>query len=87
MKAYRGPEVTLPDYAKGWYAKPVYLDMNTGLPYTHHEGLDSLTFLTPCCFAMATGSDPDWGLYCKKCYNTVSDLCGGGPDEEVVNNS
>lgn len=69
--------------------RDVWWDERHNLPYTwiSFERKDDpaagmFIYLTPCCFAAATASDPDWGIYCKVCYRNVDGLCGTGPDND-----
>lgn len=36
---------------------------------------------TPCCGAAASISDPEYGMYCKACYEQVDDAFGNCPLE------
>lgn len=73
-----------------WHkGRRVYLDLETGLPYVwidyeRGDGKGQYIYLTPCCYAAATASDPDYGLYCKSCFELAPSLCAGGPDGEIV---
>ncbi len=39
---------------------------------------------TPCCGASASISDPEYGMYCKACYEQVDDAYGNVPVEPFV---
>lgn len=94
LKAEDGTELvvhvvpqTVPTTASPFHPKATHVDA-LGMPvafgrHVFDDGeVEEWTYLpTPCCGAAASISDPEYGMYCKACYEQVDDAYGNVPVE------
>lgn len=78
-------EQTVPTTASPFHATATHIDA-LGMPvafgrHVFADGsVEEWTYLpTPCCGAAASISDPEFGMYCKACYEQVDDAYGNVP--------
>lgn len=69
---------TVPTTAAEFYPRATHVDA-LGMPVAFGEYGPWLP--TPCCGAAASISDPEYGMYCKACYEQVDDAFGNVPVE------
>lgn len=74
---------TVPTTAAEFHASATHVDA-LGMPvaiYRDERFGDSPYHPTPCCGAAASISDPEYGMYCKRCYEQVDSAFGNVPVE------
>ena len=77
---------TVPTTAAPFHPTTTHVDA-LGMPVafgssTFHGHTETWTYHpTPCCGAAASISDPEYGMYCKACYEQVDPAFGNAPLE------